>query len=747
MVKSDQDHLAAALDVKVTPLEQALSARYLSYAMSTITARSLPDARDGLKPVHRRLLHAMRELRLNPDSGFKKCARIIGDVMGKYHPHGDQAIYAAMVRLAQDFAVRYPLVDGQGNFGNVDGDNAAAMRYTEARLTPLAQALLQDIDEDAVDFRTTYDGEGSEPVVLPAAFPNLLANGATGIAVGMATNIPPHNIEELCQALQYLIKHPNAGIEKLMNYVAGPDFPTGGILSEDHATIEEAYVTGRGSFRVRARWQVENLKAGMWQIVVDEIPYQVPKSRLIERIANLITTRKIAFLADIRDESAEDMRLILEPKSRNVDPALLMESLFRQTDLESRISLNMNVLAERGRVPKVLNLKQMLQAFLDHRHDVLVRRTQFRKNQIERRLEILAGYLVCYLNLDEVIQIIREADHPKDSLIARFDLTPVQADAILNMRLRSLRKLEEAEIRKENDTLKTTLEGYQALLADETARWRLIHKELGEIKKKFGKTSPIGARRTLLATAPVNIDVPLEAMIEREPVTIICSQKGWIRTMKGHANNIEDIKYKEGDGAKWVVHAQSTDKLLFFTTNGRFYTLGIDKLPGGRGFGEPVRLMLDVDNDHDFVALLIHAPDRTLLVAASDGRGFLVEEKELVAQTRMGKQVLNVKAPIEAAACIPHIGDSIAVIGQNRKLLCFDASELPKMSRGRGVILQRYKEGGLSDVFSFTQAEGLSWKSGERTRTQNNLRQWFGKRAQTGSLPPSGFPRNNKFTQ
>ena len=739
---------APAVALRQIPLADALSERYLAYAMSTITSRSLPDARDGLKPVHRRLLFAMRELKLNPESGFKKCARIVGDVMGKYHPHGDSSIYEAMVRLAQEFAVRYPLVDGQGNFGNVDGDNPAAMRYTEARLTETANRLLQGIDDDAVDFRGTYDGEGREPVVLPSAFPNLLANGAAGIAVGMATSIPPHNVSELCEALIYLIKTPNASVAKLMDFIPGPDFPTGGTLVESREAIAEAYGTGRGSFRIRARWEVEQLKGGTWQIVVTEIPYQVQKSRLIERIAELIQERKIAILGDIMDESAEDVRIVIEPKSRNVDPEMLMESLFRYTDLETRFSLNMNVLTEGGRVPKVVNLREALQAFLDHRHDVLIRRSEHRKAQIERRLEILKGYLICYLNLDEVIRIIREEDHPKQVMMDTFALSDLQAESILNMRLRSLRRLEEFEIKKEYDGLETELSEIVTLLADGEMRWKHIADEMRDLKKAYGPTTPLGRRRTEMGSVPTAVIVPLEAMIEKEPVTIVCSAKGWIRALKGHLASDAEIKYKEDDGPRFVIPAQTTDKVLIFGTNGRFYTIGADKLPGGRGNGEPLRLMIDLPNDHEIVSLMVHQADRKLLVASTDGRGFMIPENDVLAQTRNGKQILNVSGKVEAMGCriIDADHDSVAVIGKNRKLLVFDMEELPEMARGRGVILQKYRDGGLSDIKTFAKAEGLTWQIGDRTRTEHDLSGWIGKRAQAGRMPPAGFPRSNKFS-
>ena len=737
-------HLEAG-DIRPTPFADALGERYLSYALSTIMSRSLPDVRDGLKPVHRRMLYAMRELRLDPSSGFKKCARIVGDVMGKYHPHGDAAIYDAMVRLAQGFAVRYPLVDGQGNFGNIDGDNPAAMRYTEARLTEVAKALLEGIDEDAVDFRETYDGEGDEPVVLPANFPNLLANGAAGIAVGMATNIPPHNVGEICSALLHLIKRPNATIGKLVDLIPGPDFPTGGVLVEAKDSILEAYRTGRGGFRLRAQWETEKVKGGGYRIVVTEIPYQVQKSKLIEKTAELMHARKLTMLNDIQDESTTEVRLVLEPKSRNVDPSVLMESLFRQTDLETRISLNMNVL-DADQVPRVMNLKEVLQAFLEHRHEVLIRRSNFRLGKIEHRLEILDGYLIAYLNLDEVIRIVREEDDAKGALMKQFKLTELQADSVLNMRLRNLRKLEEMEIRNEHKDLTKEKADLKKLLGNEKLRWAAIGEEISEIRKKFGEKTELGKRRTEIGDPPSDVVIPLEAIIDREPVTVVCSKKGWIRAARGHLQDFSEVRYKEGDGERFVFHAETTDKLLVFGTNGRFYAIGVDKLPGGRGFGEPLRLMFDMPSDHDITALQIFKPERKLLVASSDGRGFVVAEKEVFAQTRAGKQVLNVSGSNEAKVCVPAEGDTVAVIGENRKLIIFDAGELPEMTRGRGVILQRYKDGGLSDAVVFNKADGLQWKSGERTRTETQLRDWIAKRAQAGRLPPKGFPRNNRFS-
>ena len=725
------------------PLGEALSERYLAYALSTITARSLPDVRDGLKPVQRRLLYAMRVLKLDPDAGFKKCARVVGDVIGKYHPHGDSAVYDALVRLAQTFAARYALVEGQGNFGNVDGDNAAAMRYTEARLTEVAQALLDGLDEDAVDFRETYDGGESEPVVLPAAFPNLLANGATGIAVGLATSIPPHNAGELCDALTALLKEPKLSDDALVALVPGPDFPTGGVLVEARAQIAEAYATGRGGFRVRARWEKESIGRGQYQIVVTEIPYQVQKARLIERIAELLQARKLALLADVRDESAEDVRIVLEPKSRTVEAGLLMEMLFRQTELEIRIGLNMNVLDAAG-VPRVMTLKQVLQAFLDHRRTVLLRRTAHRLAAIAHRLDVLGGYLVAYLNLDEVIRIVREEDEPKPALVAAFGISEVQADAILNMRLRALRRLEEAAIRREHEALETERATLEKLEQSTRRQKTVLLAEIAEIKKRFGQETALGARRTAIGEPPPQA-VPVEALVEREPLTVICSAKGWIRAVKGHAEADATVRYKEGDRERFRFHAETTDKLLLFATNGRFYTLAADRIPGGRGFGEPVRLMVDLGNDHEPVALFVHRPGRLLLAAASDGRGFFVPEDEAVAQTRTGRQVLNVAQGAEAAVCVEAAGDTVAVVGTNRRLLVFPAAEVPTMTRGRGVILQRYRDAALSDVQVFGGSEGLRWRSGTGVRTETALDQWRGKRGQAGRAAPRGFPAANRF--
>ncbi|MGE0117230.1 MAG: DNA topoisomerase IV subunit A [Dongiaceae bacterium] len=728
----------------VVDFAQALGERYLSYALSTIMSRSLPDVRDGLKPVHRRLLYAMRELGLNPGAALRKSAAVVGDVMGKFHPHGNDAIYDAMVRLAQDFAQRYPLVDGQGNFGNIDGDNPAAMRYTEARLTDVAMLLLEGIDENAVDFRPAYDGRNDEPVVLPAGFPNLLANGAQGIAVGMATSIPPHNVGEICDALLHLIKFPKATVAKLVELMPGPDFPTGGVLVEGRDAIVEAYRTGRGSLRLRARWEVEKLKGGTWQIVVTEIPYQVQKSRLIERIAALLQEKKLALLDDVHDESTADVRVVLAPKSRNVDPAVLMESLFRQTDLEIRFGLNMNLL-DAANTPRVMSLPEVLRAYLDHRQAVLRRRTEHRLAEIAKRIEILDGFIIAYLNIDAVIKIIRTEDDPKAVMMKTWKLTDLQADAILNMRLRALRKLEEIEIRQERERLTVEQKDLKGLLKDEERQWKTIAAQIGELKKRFGPATPLGRRRTELSDAPSAVVIPLEAVVEREPVTVVCSDKGWIRALKGHVPESDDIKYKEGDRGRFFVPAETTDKLLVFGTNGRFYTIGVDKLPGGRGHGEPIRLMIDLGNDQDIVALLVHKPGGKLVVASHDGRGFVVLEEEVVAQTRGGKQVLNLAEGVEAQVCVPVEGDHVAVIGANRKMLVFPLAELPEMTRGRGVILQKYRDGGLSDVKTFALANGLTWRLGDKVRTETALQDWIGQRAQAGRLPPQGFPKSNKF--
>lgn len=728
--------------IEKAAFSSALSERYLAYALSTITARSLPDVRDGLKPVHRRLLFAMRQLKLDPDQGFKKSARVVGDVMGKFHPHGDAAIYDAMVRLAQDFAMRYQLVDGQGNFGNVDGDNAAAMRYTEARMTEVARLLLDGIDENAIDFRPTYDGEAEEPVLLPAGFPNLLANGAQGIAVGMATSIPPHNITELCDASIHLIKYPGAAIDTLLGYVKGPDFPTGGVLVEPAETMRATYSSGKGGFRLRAKWEVEREKGGSWQIIVTDIPYQVQKSRLIEKMAEMLQDRKLPMLADIRDESAEDIRLVLEPKSRRLDPEVVMESLFRLTDLETRISMNLNVLDASGK-PSVMGLKDALQAWLNHRREVLVRRSQHRLDKIAKRLEILEGYLVVFLNIDEVIAIIRESDNPRDELMARFSLNEIQANAVLDMRLRALRRLEEEALRTEQTKLSEEQTDLRGLVADENRQWGVVSSQIKEVRTHFAKTD---TRRTALGAAPeVDVDIA-EILIEKEPITVICSEKGWIRAMKGHLDLEGSFKFKEGDGPCFALHAETTDKLLLLAQNGRFYTLSCDRLPKGRGFGEPLNLMIDMPADTPLVKLL-KAGEGRLLVAASTGHGLVIDMKSAMAQTRSGKQVLNVSGGAKAVACCPADGDYVAVVGQNRRLLVFRLDEVPEMQRGKGVILQRYKDGELSDIKVFNLADGLSWQmGGGRTRTETDLLAWQGKRGAAGKLPPNGFPRPARFT-
>ena len=751
------------------PLRRAIGERYLTYALSTIMHRALPDARDGLKPVHRRILYAMRELRLASSGGFRKSAKISGDVMGNYHPHGDAAIYDAMARLAQDFNVRYPLVDGQGNFGNIDGDNPAASRYTEARMTALAEALLDGLNENAVDFRDNYDGTLQEPIVLPASFPNLLANGSSGIAVGMATNIPPHNVAELCDACLHLIKTPDARDETLLNYVPGPDFPTGGVIVESPENIRNAYATGRGSFRLRAKWQVEDLGRGQWQIVVTEIPYQVQKSKLIEKIAELINSKKIPILGDIRDESADDIRLILEPKSKNVDPDVLMNTMFKNSDLEIRFSLNMNVLID-GVTPKVCSLKEVLRAFLDHRRQVLVRRTTFRVEKIDHRLEVLEGLIIAFLNLDRVIDIIRYDDDPKVALMAEDwqvdhiratseadyvgpnkshegELTEVQAEAILNMRLRSLRRLEEMELVRERDALMEERAGLSDLLANDSLQWARVSEQLKETKKQFGKEYFGGARRSQFAEAAEAEDVPIEAMIEREPITIVCSKMGWIRAMTGHIDLNRELKYKDGDGPAFIFHAETTDRLLVLGSNGRFYTVSCANLPGGRGMGEPLRLMVDLPNEVAIVTMFTYAAGTKLLVASSAGDGFIVPQDDVIAQTRSGKQVLNVKGDNVASVCHVVEGDHIAVVGENRKVLIFSVEELPEMGRGKGVRLQKYKDGGLSDATTFNLEEGLSWLDpAGRTRTENDLAEWIAKRASAGRMAPRGFPRNNKFT-
>ena len=750
------------------PLGRAIGERYLTYALSTIMNRALPDARDGLKPVHRRILFAMRELKLNATGGFRKSAKISGDVMGNYHPHGDAAIYDAMARLAQEFNVRYPLVDGQGNFGNIDGDNPAASRYTEARMTTIAEALLDGLNEDAVDFRQNYDGTLSEPIVLPASFPNLLANGSSGIAVGMATNIPPHNISELCDACLHLIKSPDARIETLLKYIPGPDFPTGGTIVESHENIVNAYKTGRGSFRLRARFSVEDLERGQWQVVITEIPFQVQKSKLIEKIAELIQTKKIPILEDIRDESAEDIRVVLEPKSKNVDPNILMETLFKISDLEIRFSMNMNVLID-GLVPKVCDLNEVLKAFLDHRRNILKRRSNFRLKKIDNRLEVLEGLIIAFLNLDRVIDIIRYDDNPKLALMSEDwgkqhdrakderdykrpdismegELSDIHTEAILNMRLRSLRRLEEVELVKERDSLMEERANLEDLLADTLQQWNKIAEEIRETKKQFGQNYISGTRRTDFAEAQDFEEVPIEAMIEREPITVVCSSMGWIRAMNGHIDLTRELKFKDGDGPGIIFHAQTTDKLLALASNGRFYTILASSLPGGRGMGEPLRLMVDIPDEALIVNLITFRPGQKLLVASSTGDGFIVTHDDVVAQTKSGKQILNTKREAVAKVCHNICGDHVAVVGENRKVLIFPISEIPEMVRGKGVRLQKYKEGGLSDITTFDLSDGLSWLDpAGRTRTETNLEEWIGKRATAGRMAPRGFPRNKKF--
>jgi topoisomerase-4 subunit A len=746
---SDADTLPPAASDGDVDLRKSLEERYLSYALSTITQRALPDARDGLKPVHRRILHGMSLLRLEPNGAYKKSAKIVGDVMGSFHPHGDQSIYDALVRLAQDFAMRYRLVDGQGNFGNIDGDPPAAMRYTESRMTDIAMRMLEGIGEDAVEFKPTYDGATDEPIVLPANFPNLLANGAQGIAVGMATSVPPHNVAELCEAALHLIHNPKATATDLLQFIPGPDFPTGGLLVEPRESIVEAYATGRGSFRLRAKWDREDKGRGVYWVVVTEIPYGVQKSKLIEKLAELLLAKKLPLLKDVRDESADDVRIVLEPRAGTVDPLILMEQLFRLSDLEVRVPLNLNVL-DRGTVPRVMSLAEAIKAWLEHRKDVLVRRTQHRLEQIARRLEVLDGYIVAYLNLDEVIRIIREEDDAKASLVAAFKLTDNQAEAILNMRLRSLRKLEEIELRTEHKTLSEEQKHLNALLGSDRKQWGEITRQIGELKKVYGPDKPGGARRTQFAEAP-DAEIAIEsaaALIEREPITVVLSEKGWIRALKGHVADFDDKGFKTGDRLKLFLHAETTDKLLLLSTGGKVYTLTPDKLPGGRGQGEPVRLMVDIDEGHDLVDLFVHRPGAKRVIASSVGNGFVVPEDELIANTRKGKQVLNVSGAEEAKVIAPVAGDRIAVIGQNRKLLIFPLDQLPEMSRGKGVRIQKYKDGGISDVKVFDAGEGLTWtdSSGRNfNKPMSDLADWLGERAQAGRVAPSGFPRNNRF--
>ena len=732
------------------PLQDALEERYLAYALSTITGRALPDARDGLKPVHRRILYGMHVLRLDPGTAFRKCAKIVGDVMGSFHPHGDQSIYDALVRLAQDFSSRYPLVDGQGNFGNIDGDGAAAYRYTEARMTEVARLLLEGIDEDSIDFRDNYANTEKEPIVLPAAFPNMLANGAQGIAVGMATSIPPQNLAELLDASLYLIAHRAAETDDLLQFVQGPDFPTGGILVEPKAAIAEAYRTGRGSFRLRARWEKEEGQRGQWQVVVTEIPYMIQKSRLIEKIAELLNEKKLPLVADIRDESAEDVRLVIEPRNRAVAPSVMMEQLFRATELETRFPMNMNVLVD-GVIPRVVSLKEALRQWLDHRRIVLVRRAQHRLAKIEHRLEVLAGMIIVFLHLDEVIRIIREEDEPKDVLKATFSLSEVQANYILDTRLRSLRRLEEMQLRREHDDLVKEKGEIEALLGDDTRQWKTIAAQIKELRKKYGPETPLGKRRTTLSDAPASIDIEAAsaALVEREPVTIVVSEKGWIRALKGHVTELAGLQFKGDDKLRTSFFAETTSRIIVFATDGRAFTLDASKLPGGRGQGEPIRVQADLGEGEDIAAVLPYVAGRKMLVSANDGRGFVVSQDDMIGGTRKGRQVLNLDAPSKATIIVPADGDQVAVIGDNRRLLVFPLEQVPEMGRGKGVRLQRYKDGGIADVRIFKLADGLSWvDSGGRTFVVKlpDLRDWIGNRAEAGRLPPKGFPKANRFT-
>ena len=730
--------------IRSVALAEELSSRYLSYAMSTIVSRSLPDVRDGLKPVHRRLLFAMRQLHLDPKSSFKKCARVVGDVIGKYHPHGDSAVYQAMARLAQDFSVRYPLVDGQGNFGNIDGDGPAAMRYTEARLTEFAMALMEGLNENSVDFRETYDGEEDEPVVMPAAVPNLLCNGTSGIAVGMATNIPPHNLSEVCDALLYQIENPDCEIEPLVKRLKGPDFPTGGIIVDNFASILETYKTGRGYFRIRARWETEDLSHGQYQIIIKEIPYQVQKSKLIEKIASLLQEKKLPLLNDIRDESTHDVRIVLEPKNRTVDAKLLMEHLFKNTDLEIRFSMNMNVLDSDG-VPRVMSIQEVLREFLNHRLIVLKRRSNFRLDKINARMEILSGYLIAYLNLDEIIRIIREEDDPKAKMIAEFKLTENQAEAILNMKLRNLRKLEEAEIKNEYETLAAEKGELESLLSSEAKMWEAVATEIKATKEKFGKKTVLGRRRTEFAEVPDDIEVPVEAFVEKEPITVILSQKGWIRCIKGHSDLNEEFKFKDDDALLKAIHAQTTDKIILFDTSGKFFNISGSEIPSGRGFGQPLRLMVDLGNNDNICDMFVFEPKAQYLIASNTGKGFLVDENHIIAQTRNGRKIMNLGDNETTVFCRKITGDMAAVIGDNRKLLVFKVEEIPTMARGRGVTLQKYKDGGLSDIQIFNEADGFVYNRAGGTKTETELLSWLGHRGQVGKLAPFGFPKSNKF--
>jgi topoisomerase-4 subunit A len=733
--------------IETAEFSNILGEKYLEYALSTIMSRSLPDVRDGLKPVHRRLIYAMHQLRLNPDSAYKKCARIVGDVIGKYHPHGDIAVYDTLVRLAQHFSLRYPLIDGQGNFGSIDGDNAAAMRYTESRMTEFSMLLVEGLDQDTVDFRPNYDGSEEEPTLLPSSFPNLLANGSEGIAVGMATNIPPHNLQELSDAMIHMLDHPEYQIADLMQFIKGPDFPTGGVIIDSDSIIRSAYETGRGTVRIRAKWEKQALSHGLYQIIITEIPYQVQKSKLIETIANLMKEKRLPLLDNIRDESTDDIRIILDPKNRSCDAEVLMNSLFKLTDLEIRFHLNLNVL-DNNNVPRVMNISELLQSFLDHRFVVVTRRSRFRLEKIKHRLETLEGLRIAYLNLDEVIQIIREEDEPKQILMQRFSLTEVQAEAILNLRLRSLRKLEEIQINQEISDLKKEQATLAKIVSDRSECLRVIRSEILEIREKFGENHPLGPRKTaLMEVTGTNNVISIEAFIEREPITVFCSEKGWIKSLKGHlAGDDANIKYKEGDSAKFILHCYTTDKVLIFTSMGRFYTILADDICKAKGSGEPIRLMIDLASENEIISLLIFKNEDKLLLADINGKGFITPASEALSQTKLGKQIFNVPEKSKAILCLKVTGDHLAIIGSNRKLLVIKVADVPVMKKGQGVRLQKYNQANLEDIKIFNAADGLSWKLGDRVRTEADILPWMGKCGFIGKLPPVGFPKNNRFS-
>ncbi|AAU03551.1 DNA topoisomerase IV subunit A [Rickettsia typhi] len=723
----------------------ALSERYLAYALSTIMSRSLPDVRDGLKPVHRRLLYAMLQLRLEPNSGYKKCARVVGDVIGKYHPHGDVAVYDTLVRLAQHFSLRYPLIDGQGNFGSIDGDNAAAMRYTESRMTEICMLLMKDIDKDTVDFRSTYDDSDLEPVIMPASFPNLLANGSEGIAVGMATNIPPHNLHELCDALLYLIDNPQAGVNDIMNFIKGPDFPTGGIIIDQTKVINAAYTTGRGSFRVRSRWEKEELSYGTYQIVVTEIPYQVQKSKLIEQIAILLKDKKIPLISSIRDESTDIIRLVIEPRDRSCDPQIVMESLFKLTNLESRIQLNMNVIGSNN-VPRVMNIVEILQEFLVHRQNIITRRSTYLLNKIKQRLEILKVLKIVYLNLDEIIEIIRREDEPKTIIMERFKISEIQVEVILNTRLRALQKLEEHAIIDEHSNLQKQQAILEKILKNHKELWKIVKKEIKSVQTQFGLNTIIGARRTSFEEVDLtNQVIDITAFITKEPITIICSKMGWIRLLKGHNTDLSTIKYKEGDAEKFIIEAYTTDKILIISSKGRFFTLLADNISKGKGTAVSIKLLVDIGNN-DITNILVYKPYQLLLLASSIGKGFLVNSNEVIAQTKAGKQIMNIPEGYACITCLPVNGNSIACINESRRLLIFNINEIPEMKKGQGVVLQRFKNAKLLDIKIFNKEDGLSWNDGKKIQLEKNIVAFLGKRGSAGTLPPIGFPKNNRFS-